>query len=156
MSTHFLVSMSHQNQKRRRRRILINFSLLHLVSFVLLSLVPVYILTTALPSALPNMLSSSWSSIVSAANHSTSDSAATKTTTTAATIASTKRLNLFAMYSYFCYTIALIHFCSFVQLSALFKSLLALAFAATFSIISFLGVCTSYNEYQVYIRIYIA
>lgn len=56
---------------------------------------------------------------------------------------SPKRLNLFALYLYFTYTVALLNFCSFVQLSSLFKTILAFIFALTFSLTGLFGVCTN-------------
>lgn len=122
---------------------MVKFVLLHVVSFILLSLVPVYILSTSLPSALPNMLAHSSSPLF--ANRSSTSAAAAEPPSSPAAV---KRLNLFTVYVYFCYTVALLHFGSFVQLSALFKTVLALIFAAVFALLGFFGVAANLTAAQ--------
>lgn len=127
-----------------RRSIRIKFALLHLVSFILLTLVPIYIMATGLPAALCNMLGPSWSALfTSSSTTSTPTSGAGGSINTPDR--SSKRLNLFAMYIYFCFTVTLLHLTSFVQLSALLKNFLALAFALVFALISFFGTCPNFN-----------
>lgn len=132
-------------QSKDRRSIFTKYALFHLASFFLLSIVPIYIMTTGIPSTLCNMLGSSWSTLVTNRDSTTTPPSSAAVTDASSLRSSTKRLNLFATYIYFCFTVTLIHFSSFVQLSSLFKNLLVLIFALTFSLTSFFGICPTFN-----------
>lgn len=118
-------------------------------SLVLLSLVPVYIMSTGLPAALCNMLGSSWSSMFAdprgGDNLANADLKQQQTGQQSLDRMMSKRLNLFAMYIYFCFTVTLIHFSSFVQLGSIFKNTLALGFGLSFALIGYFGLCPNLN-----------
>lgn len=140
------------NQRYRNSKenpgIKIRYFILHLVSLILLSIIPIFILTTGLP-VLCNIIGLSWSALYT---ESTPNSASLVTaspsitsTNSSSSTSNTKRLNLFSVYLYFTYTVSLLHFCSFVQISSLLKTLVALIFALIFGIISFVGISPNQN-----------
>lgn len=134
---------------KQSRRVRIKYILLHLASFILLSLIPIYILSTSM-GVLCNLVKYSWVSLFSN-EVSTTTSIATSlisnpVESSANGTSPTKRMNLFSMYIFFCYTVSLIHFCTFVQLSALFKTLLALVYAILIAFISYFGLCDIYKS----------
>ncbi|RNA01756.1 adenylate cyclase type 2-like isoform X2 [Brachionus plicatilis] len=118
-----------------RKKVLLKYALLYAFSFIFLTAVPIYLLGTGLPfmSNLNNYL---WRSLL---NNNTNRQANSLSEPTS-------RLNLFALYLYFVYTIALVNFGSFVQLSSLYKSCLSLAFALIFALCAMLGIGTNINE----------
>jgi len=50
-----------------------------------------------------------------------------------------RNLNAFSMFAYFLFSVALVNFCSFVQLSSLIKTTIAIFFAIFFGLTSFFG-----------------
>ena len=126
--------MKNINDRIHNRAITIRFIIVHLISTILLSLMPIFILTTGLPIVC-NIIESTWSTLVSP-NY----------TLYSELLNNENRMNLFGMYSYFCYIVAIIHFCSFFQLSSLFKTTLALVFALIFGIVSFSGVYKNFSQ----------
>lgn len=92
-----------------------------------MSIVPVYMLAIGVPS-LCNMSDYLWSALF---QH---------------THLTPERVNLFGLYLYFTFTVTLLNFCSFVQLSSLFKSLIAVSYALLFGLLALLGVCSDFNS----------
>ena len=102
--------------------IVVKYLIMHLLSSIMLILVPVYILAVGLPVMSDMTLNL----------HATSQP---------------KIIKFFSVYFYFCYVISLIHFSSFVQLNSLFKSVIVFTLALVCGIISFVGVCVISNDY---------
>ena len=102
------------------------FCVVHVISAVLLTVTPVFIMATSLP-ILCNLIEF----------YPQDDQAS-----------SPSRLNLFAMYTYYCYIVALIHFCSFFQLGSVFKTTLAFIFVTVYGLISFIGLSNAFNRTQ--------
>jgi large-conductance mechanosensitive channel len=113
-STQPQAPMSLAARSANNTRILVKYLLLHLLSSLMLILVPVYILVNGLPVMSDLVL-----------NHSSHQ----------------KLINFFSIYFYFCYVVSLIHFAAFVQLNSLFKMSLALVFALVCGVASFVGLC---------------
>jgi hypothetical protein len=110
-------SMRHANNTK----VVIKYLVLHLLSSLMLILVPIYIMVNGLPVMSDLIL-----------NHSSHQ----------------KLINFFSVYFYFCYVISLIHFGTFVQLNSLFKMLLAVMFAVVCALISFIGLCAINADYR--------
>lgn len=106
-----------------RKKVLIKYTIIYLLSFIFLTLVPIYLLGSGLPF-LTNLNNFLWDSLLNNDNN----------------IQSTERLNLFGLYLYFIYTISIINFGSFVQLSSLYKTILSFIFALILALCAFLGI----------------
>ena len=100
--------------KAFNRHVTARYLSLHLLATVILSLMPVYIFATSIPAT----------NCIMAATRST---------------ATTQSLNLFVMYSLFCFVVSLVHFGSFIQLSSLVKTLVASFFALAYGVIAIIG-----------------
>jgi class 3 adenylate cyclase/uncharacterized membrane protein YbhN (UPF0104 family) len=145
------VAASHQ----LRRQIFLRYILLHIISIGLLSVVPIFILSTGV-SVLCDIIAHSFSSYLSTQQSNSQSSFSTSASSDAVDLNSnnnnylqaenSKRLNVFGMYVYFSYAVALIHFCSFVQSSSFIKTLFALAFALIYAIIGTVGVSNKFGE----------
>jgi class 3 adenylate cyclase len=108
---------SQQTARKHARSIFIKYLVLHFLSFFMIVLVPIFMLCTGFPLMsdvlLPNQPEQ---------QH--------------------KIINFFSIYFYFCYIISTIHFCAFVQLNSLFKSLIAALFALIAGVCVFIGICS--------------
>jgi class 3 adenylate cyclase len=100
-----------------------NFSLVHFISAILLSLTPIFILATCPPITV-RIFDYAWSAKLGDQENST--------------LTSSKQ-NIFALYSFYCFVVSLLHFCSFFQLGSMFKTLIALVFMIVFSLLGFIG-----------------
>jgi hypothetical protein len=113
--------MSPAMRSANTTKVVVKYLVLHLLSSLMLILVPIYIMVNGLPVMSDLIL-----------NHSSHQ----------------KLINFFSVYFYFCYVISLIHFGTFVQLNSLFKMLLAVIFAAVCALISFIGLCAINGDYR--------
>jgi class 3 adenylate cyclase len=137
-----------------RKQILLRYILLHVISIALLSVVPIFILSTGVP-VLCDIIAHSFSSYLTS---QTSSSSVSSPLTSSDTVdpksnnnyylqaENSKRLNVFGMYVYFSYAVALIHFCSFVQTSSFIKTLFALVFAIIYAVIGTVGMSDKFND----------
>lgn len=104
-----------------RTKLVVTFLMIHLLSGIMLILVPTYILVNGLPVMSDLIL-----------NQTTHQ----------------KLINFFSVYFYFCYVISLIHFSSFIQINSLYKSTLAFILAVACGVISYVGICAINAETQ--------
>lgn len=104
-----------------RTKLVVTFLMIHLLSGIMLILVPTYILVNGLPVMSDLIL-----------NQTTHQ----------------KLINFFSVYFYFCYVISLIHFSSFIQINSLYKSALAFILAVACGVISYVGICAINAETQ--------
>lgn len=133
------------NNRKKDRKKFIKFVMIHFISIILMSIVPLYILTSSLP-IISSILKSSWSSffsidkfldsIISEKNFQINNSMINNINFNDGP----KRINIFSIYSFMTYTIALIHFGSFIQLSSLFKTLVCFLFAFLYSLLGLIGI----------------
>ena len=104
-----------------------NFYLVHAISAILLTLTPIFILATSLPITV-NIFDYAWPSKSENSVYLSSHQ------------------NIFALYSFYCYVVALLHFCSFFQLGFMFKTLIALAFIIVYSLVGFIGLIGVFTQ----------
>ncbi|CAF0901498.1 unnamed protein product [Brachionus calyciflorus] len=117
-----------QNSKQNKN-VLVKYFLVHFISFLYLTCVPIYLLATGL-GYMCNLNTYLWN-LFNNQNQEEDE---------------IKRFNLFSIYFYFIYVISLVNFSSFVQLSSLFRTLLAFIFAVTFGLCSFIGIDDSLSK----------
>ena len=115
--------------QKLRKKILLNQALVYALSFILLALVPIYLLGTGLPfvsTANKYLLNNSLFNRNERSIH--------------------RPLNLFGLYLYLIYTICLVSFVTFVQLSSLYRTCLAIVFAVIFCLCALLGIDSTIDE----------
>jgi class 3 adenylate cyclase len=104
-----------------------SFSLVHVISAILLTIMPVFILATCLPITTTSF-EYAWPSKIENS------------------VFLSSHQNIFALYSFYCFAVAILHFCSFFQLGSLFKTLIALIFLVAFSLLGFIGLTSVFNK----------
>ncbi len=121
----------------RERFVLKRYILIHFVSILFICMTPILIISSMYP-VLNNILNSSLIPFTHVLSEQ--ELAKIKDHCPNETMAYYRRdLNAFSTYSYLAFSVALINFCSFVQLSSLFKTISALIFALIYGIPSFIG-----------------
>lgn len=123
-------------RNKLKKKVFINQTLVYALSSILLTLVPIYLLGTGLP-------------FVPTINSHLSNNSLIDSDDQTSNINSYHRpLNLFGLYLYFTYTICLVSFVTFVQLSSLYRTCLALVFAAIIGLCALLGIDSTIAEHM--------